>query len=281
MWDMGLWVGTGGFKARKQVQYLLEQIGFSPQVGFTAIKNPNLPFSRFVIPTWLPALLRNSSSSLKLSPNKGCEYCPARCPARAFCGDAYGGKKQREIKHISNFSLCSKPIPKARGSRRFGRLEQPLCSRFPLGGQLSLQPDTSCSPKSSSFPPPSWHERFCPVNRCCEEAANLWAARLCALGSRQDRRAAAPGLFCPLRRTKAGGDLKRPLGASPVPWQDVLGVTSGPEHCAQAAPGLAQLLLSTPRVSVTLLRSPVQPCGTTASSVGLCGPGTAQHRALE
>lgn len=43
---MGLWVRTGGFKARKQVQYLLEQIGFYPHVqlyGYKKSKPPPFP----------------------------------------------------------------------------------------------------------------------------------------------------------------------------------------------------------------------------------------------
>lgn len=47
-----------------------------------------------------------------------------------------------------------------------------------------------------------------------------------------------PALFRPLRRRKASGDLRRPSGASPEPRAGCPGVTSGPEHGAQAAPGL-------------------------------------------
>lgn len=104
--DMGLWVGARGFKARKQCDICWRKVDFLPKSSFTAKKNPNLPFLWLVSPTWVPALPGNCSSSPKLSPNKGCEYCPACCPARAFCGDAYGGGKQREIKHSSKFSPC-------------------------------------------------------------------------------------------------------------------------------------------------------------------------------
>lgn len=70
---MGLWVGTGGFKARKQCNTCWSQLDFLSKSSFVAAKNPNLPFFRFVIPNWVPALTGNCSSSPELSPNKGCE----------------------------------------------------------------------------------------------------------------------------------------------------------------------------------------------------------------
>lgn len=81
------------------------------------------------------------SSSPKLSPNKGCEACPTGCPATAFCADACGGGKQRELNtspHSYSISpLAENLLQKPEAPADLGDYINP-CALDSLWGQLPL-----------------------------------------------------------------------------------------------------------------------------------------------